>query len=104
MSGKKGDSLQVGRKEIASLLGSCDVDEKDQKAFDEGYLEQFGAVGLDASLIADQKRFEIETENVTVSVAPDRSDLVEVKCVNGRRMITIWVEGDITVNGIEVDV
>ena len=50
------------------------------------------------------KRFEIETDNVTVSVAPDRSDLVEVKCVNGRRMITIWVEGDITVNGIEVDV
>lgn len=101
---KKGEGLQVGRKEIASLLDSCDVDEKDQKAFDEGYLEQFGAVGLDASLIADQKRFEIETENVTVSVAPDRSDLVEVKCVNGRRMITIWVEGDITVNGIEVDV
>ena len=42
---KKCDSLQVGRKEIASLLGSCDVDEKDQKAFDKGYLEQFGAVG-----------------------------------------------------------
>ena len=101
---KKGESLQVGRKEIASLLSSCDVDAAEQKAFDEGYLEQFGAVGLDASLIADQKRFEIETENVTVSVAPDRSDLVEVKCVNGRRMITIWVEGDITVNGIEVDV
>ena len=101
---KKGDSLQVGRKEIASLLGSCDVDEKDQKAFDEGYLEQFGAVGLDASLIADQKRFEIETENVKINVDPERSDLVEVKKVDGRRMITIWVEGDITVNGIEVDV
>lgn len=55
-------------------------------------------------MIADQKRFEIETENVKVSVDPDRSDLVEVKRVDGRRMITIWVEGDITVNGIEVDV
>ena len=101
---KKGEGLQVSRKEIASLLGSCDVDEKEQTAFDEGYLEQFGAVGLDASLIADQKRFEIETENVTINVDPDRSDLVEVKRVDGRRMITIWVEGDITVNGIEVDV
>jgi len=101
---KKGDSLQVGRKEIASLLGCCDVDEKDQKAFDEEYLEQFGAVGLDASLIVDQKRFEIETENVTINVDSGRSDLVEVKRVDGRRAITIWVEGDITVNGIEVDV
>lgn len=101
---KKGENLQVGRKEIASLLSSCDVDAAEQKAFDEGYLEQFGAVGLDASLIADQKRFEIETENVKINVDPERSDLVEVKKVDGRRMITIWVEGDITVNGIEVDV
>ena len=101
---KKGEGLQVGRKEIASLLDSCDVDAAEQKAFDEGYLEQFGAVGLDASLIADQKRFEIETDNVKVSVDPGKSDLVEVKRVDGRRAITIWVEGDITVNGIEVDV
>ena len=101
---KKGEGLQVGRKEIASLLGSCDVDEKDQKAFDEGYLEQFGAVGLDASLIADQKRFELETENAKISVDPGRSDLVEVKRVDGRRVIMITVEGEITVNGIEVDV
>ena len=101
---KKGESLRIGRKEITSLLDSCDVDEKDQKAFDNAYLEQFGAVGFDASLIADQKRFEVTTENVTVSVAPDRSDLVEVKRVDGRRMIMICVEGDITVNGIEVDV
>ena len=101
---RKGAGLQVGRKEIASLLDSCDVDAAEQKAFDEGYLEQFGAVGLDASLIADQKRFEIETDNVKVSVDPGKSDLVEVKRVDGRRAITIWVEGDITVNGIEVDV
>jgi len=101
---KKGERLQVGRKEIASLLDSCDVDKKEQNAFDEGYLEQFGAVGLDASLIADQKRFEIETENVTINVDPGRSDLVEVTRVDGRRMITIWVEGEISVNGIGGDV
>jgi len=101
---KRGDGLQVGRKEIASLLGSCDVGTSEQAAFDNAYLEQFGAVGLDAGLIADQKRFEIETENAKISVDPDRSDLVEVKRVDGRRAITIWVEGDITVNGIEVDV
>jgi len=101
---KKGEALRVGRKEIASLLGSCDVAEAEQAAFDNAYLEQFGAVGLDAALIADQTRFEIETENVKIGVDPGRSDLVEVKRVDGRRAITIWVEGDITVNGIEVDV
>lgn len=101
---KKGESLQVSRKEIASLLDSCDVDASEQAAFDNAYLERFGAVGLDATLIADQKRFEVATENATIHVDPARSDLVEVKRIDGRRAITIWVEGDITVNGIEVDV
>lgn len=100
---KKDEGLLVGRKEIASLLDSCDVDAAEQAAFDNAYLEQFGAVRLDASLIADQKRFEIGTENVKVSVDPDRSDLVEVKRIDGHRVIIITVEGDITVNGIEVD-
>lgn len=80
------------------------MDAAEQQAIDNAYLEQFGAVGLDAALIADQKRFEVAIENVTINVAPDRSDLVEVKRIVGRRAITIWVEGDITVNGIEVDV
>ena len=68
--------LQISRKEIASLLNSCDVDRAQQEKFDDLYLEQFGAVGMEAALIADQKKYEIAAENVTVSVAPDRSDLV----------------------------
>lgn len=92
--------MTVSRKEIASLL---DVDEAQRAAFDEAYLEQFGAVGMDASLIAGPK-FEIETENARISVDPARSDLVEVKRIDGRRAITIWVEGDVTVNGIDVNV
>ena len=94
--------LQISRKEIASLLNSCDVDRAQQEKFDDLYLEQFGAVGMEAALIADQKKYEIATENVTVSVAPDRSDLVTMKRVDGRRVIVIAVEGDVTVNGVEV--
>ena len=94
--------LQISRKEIASLLSSCDVDRAQQEKFDDLYLEQFGAVGMEAALIADQKKYEIATENVTVSVAPDRSDLVTMKRVDGRRVIVIAVEEDVTVNGVEV--
>ena len=94
--------LQISRKEIASLLNSCDVDRAQQEKFDDLYLEQFGAVGMEAALIADQKKYEIAAENVTVSVAPDRSDLVTMKRVDGRRVIVIAVEGDVTVNGVEV--
>ena len=107
LSERKKDAapLEVSRKEIASLLQSCDIPEQSIAAFDNEYLEQFGAVGIEAATIADQKRFEIASgESVKISVAPDRTDLVEMKRIDGRRCIQIWVEGDVTVNGVGVNI
>ena len=93
--------LQVSRGEIAGLLGAS---EKEQKAFDEAYLEQFGAVGMEATTVVEPKRFVIETENATIQVDPSRSDLVEMKRIDGRRYILVAVEGEATVNGVEVNI
>ena len=93
--------LQVSRGEIAGLL---DVSPAEQKAFDEAYLEQFGAVGMDARTVVEPKKFIIETENATIQVDPSRSDLVEMKRIDGRRYILIAVEGAATVNGVEVNI
>ena len=93
--------LQVSRGEIAGLLGAS---EKEQKAFDEAYLEQFGAVGMDATTVVEPKKFVIETENATIQVDPSRSDLVEMKRIDGRRYVLIAVEGEATVNGVEVNI
>ena len=93
--------LQVGRGEIAGLLG---VSEKEQDAFQEEYLEQFGAVGMDAATVVEPRKFIIETENATIQVDPLRSDLVEMKRMDGRRVIVIAVEGEASVNGIEVNI
>jgi hypothetical protein len=93
--------LQVSRGEIAGILG---VSEKEQKAFDEAYLEQFGAIGMEATTVVEPKKFVIETENATIQVDPQRSDLVEMKRIDGRRYILIAVEGEATVNGVEVNI
>ena len=93
--------LEVSRGEIAGLLGAS---EKEQKAFDEAYLEQFGAVGMEATTVVEPKKFVIETENATIQVDPSRSDLVEMKRIDGRRFILIAVEGEATVNGVEVNI
>ncbi len=93
--------LQVSRGEIAGLLGAS---EKEQKAFDEAYLEQFGAMGMEATTVVEPKKFVIETENATIQVDPSRSDLVEMKRIDGRRFILIAVEGEASVNGIEVNI
>lgn len=93
--------LEVSRGEIAGLLG---VSEKEKEAFQEEYLEQFGAVGMEATTVAEPKKFVIETENATIQVDPSRSDLVEMKRIDGRRFILIAVEGEASVNGIEVNI
>lgn len=93
--------LEVSRGESAGLLG---VSTAEQKAFDEAYLEQFGAVGMEATTIVEPKKFIIETENATIQVDPQRSDLVEVKRIDGRRYVLIAVEGEATVNGVEVNI
>ena len=93
--------LEVSRGEIAGLLGAS---EKEQKAFDEAYLEQFGAVGIKATTVVEPKKFVIETENATIQVDPSRSDLVEMKRIDGRRYVLVAVEGEATVNGVEVNI
>ena len=93
--------LQVSRGEIAGLLGAS---EKEQKAFDEAYLEQFGAVGIEATTVVEPKKFVIETENASIQVDPQRSDLVEMKRIDGKRYILVAVEGEATVNGVEVNI
>jgi len=78
--------------------------EKEKKAFDEAYLEQFGAVGMDATTVVEPKKFVIETENATIQVDPQRSDLVEMKRIDGKRYVLVAVEGEATVNGVEVNI
>ena len=52
----------------------------------------------------ESKKFVIETENATIQVDPQRSDLVEMKRIDGRRFILVAVEGEVTVNGVEVNI
>lgn len=46
----------------------------------------------------------IETENATIQVDPSRSDLVEMKRIDGRMYVLIAIEGEATVNRVEVNI
>ena len=83
------------------MLGTCDVPEKELAAFDNEYLEQFGAVGMQAATIAEPKKFELTTENVTIQVDPTRTDLVETRRIDGKRYILIAVEGEAAVKSAQ---
>ena len=57
-----------------------------------------------ATTVVEPKKFVIETENVTIQVDPQRSDLIEMKKIDGRRYVLIAVEGEATMNGVEVNI
>ncbi|MBR2563462.1 MAG: DUF4317 family protein [Paenibacillus sp.] len=52
----------------------------------------------------EPKKFIIETENATIQVDPQRSDLVEMKRIDGKRYVLVAIEGEATVNGVEVNI
>ena len=103
---KDAEPLEVSRRKISSLLESCNVPKEKLAAFEKTYNETFGkGTGLAADTVVNMKQFEIEAgEAVKISVDPERSDLVEMKKVDGRRAVIVYVEGDVTVNGVEVNI
>ena len=59
---------------------------------------------MEATTVVESKKFVNETENATIQVDPQRSDLVEMKRIDGKRFILVAVEGEVTVNGVEVNI
>ena len=59
---------------------------------------------MEVTTVVEPKKFVIETEDATIQVDPSRSELVEMKRIDGRRFILIAVEGEASVNGIEVNI
>lgn len=55
-----------------------------------------------ASNVADTKKFEVKTPNVTIMVDPERTDLVETRDIDGCKCIVVRISEGIEVNGIPV--
>ena len=64
------------------------------------------AFGFEAELhpknIIDNKRFEVQTPDVIIKVAPDRTDLIETRIIGGVKYILINAEENVEVNGVNI--
>ena len=54
--------------------------------------------------VIDKKKIEISTPNVIIKVAPDRSDLIETRVIDGIKYILINADEDVTVNGVSIQI
>ena len=97
---KSPEPLSLTADDIGAILQDCGVPQERIDAFKENCGENFGenAVLNPANLI-DAGKFEVKTSQVTVSVRPEQSYLVETRTIDGKKYLLIPAEEDVEVNG-----
>ena len=102
---KEDQPLVISKDQVKSVLQSCGVSDARIETFAEKYDEEFGE---DAEVrprnIIDNKKFEIRTPDVVISVNPERSDLVETRIINGSKYILICADEGVEVNGVNIHI
>ena len=100
---KDPEPLSLTAGEVGGILRQCGVEEARVEAFQAQCAQRFGeSAALNPANLIDSKRFEVKTGEVTVSVDPACSYLVETREIDGRRYLLIPVGEDVVVNGLPV--
>ena len=88
---------------VRVILTQCGATDEQMESFAERYEELTGDDEILASNVHAARKFEIVSPDVKVSVAADRTDLVETRILDdGREYLVIPLDGDVEVNGIRI--
>lgn len=102
---KEEEPLVISKGTVKSVLKSCGVTDTSMETFDEKYDSGFGAdVELSPRNIVDTRKFEVRTPDVTISVKPEHSDLIETRVINGEKYILIRADAGVEVNGVTIHI
>lgn len=98
------EPLELGKQEVKRLLTKSGIEEEKLESFETDYQSVVGEqTTLLASNIADTKKFNIKTPDIVINVNPERTDLVEIQMIDGRKCLVIAVDDQVEVNGIHVN-
>ena len=98
------EQLALSSSDLGAILSDCGVSEDQATAFKELYTERFGKAALNPENIVDLRRLEIKSGDVTITVAPDQSYLIESREIDGKKYIMIPADGGAELNGFTVRV
>lgn len=97
---KSPEPLALTAGDIGAILQDCGVPQERIDAFKESCGEKFGEnTVLNPANLIDAGKFEVKTSQVTVSVSPDQSYLVETRTIDGKKYLLIPAEESVEVNG-----
>ena len=95
------EPLELDKAEVKYLLAKSGVEEAKLETFDEHFDAAAGEnTSLLAANVANTKKFEIKTPDITIQVNPECADLVETRIIDGRKCLVIAVDDRVEINGI----
>ena len=97
------DPVSFGKHDVKVILSKAGAEDDDLRDFDTVYDENVGEDGrIQAANVMSRTKFEVHTPDITISMSPDRTDLIEERMIDGRRCLVIPVTDELTVNGIRI--
>ena len=95
------EPLELDKAEVKYLLAKSGVEEAKLETFDEHFDAAAGEnTSLLAANVANTKKFEIKTPDITIQVNLECADLVETRIIDGRKCLVIAVDDRVEINGI----
>lgn len=96
--------LMVSRQDIEGILEDCSVSEEHLEAFNEAFDTAFGdAQTVCPDNLIAPKAFEVKTPEVIIKTNGS-SDLIHTRVIDGVKYIMIRAEGEVTVNGVSINI
>lgn len=102
---KSPETLLVSKELVKTALAESGVSEKRIAKFSVEFDETFGAdQQLHPKNIINHRRFEVKTPDVTITVNPECSDLIETRVIGGVKYILICADENVEVNGVNIHI
>ena len=97
------EPLAVTAQEVGGILQRCGVAQQRLDAFQVRCDEYFGEnAALNPSNLIDSKRFEVKAAEITITIPPECSYLVETCVIDGRKYLLIPAGDGVEINGLSV--
>lgn len=97
------EPLVVDKYALRDMLGFAGVPDEGIDAFAEKFDQSFGSgAAVSPRNLVDTRKFEIRTPDAVIRVAPDKTDIVETRILNGVKYVMIRADEGAEVNGIDV--
>ena len=102
---KDQEPLSLSAGEVGRMLRQCGVEEERVEAFQAACGLRFGeGAALSPANLIDSKKFQVKTGEVTISVDPASSYLVESRTIDGVKYLLIPAGEGVEVNGMPVEI